>query len=196
MQDINIGKNDNECYRQFCLGRHRAFEQAQIPDQAYPAASALGHQDKNLLIYLVCHKQPGKHFENPQQQSAYNYPKVYGPKSPSFARATLSYECNSLFISGTASITGHQTLHKNNVSKQLELTLENINHLIQHIAEKEQLNLQTSFYKIYIRYPKDYALIKQQLSSSMQNTHCIFLQADICRTDLLLEIEAIYNIHD
>jgi chorismate lyase/3-hydroxybenzoate synthase len=140
-------------------------------------------------------RRPGIHVENPNQQSAYAYPRIYGPKSPSFARATACPDLGLTFISGTASITGHATRHHDDVVAQLGLTLDNIETLVAHIGAKEQLSLGRPLLKVYIRQPEDYPLIRQQLEARLPLAECIYLQADICRADLLLEIEAVYR-HD
>jgi len=191
--DINEGEGDQERYKQFCAGRHAAFCNMNISESDYPAASALGQSSTKITIYLISAKHPGRHIENPNQQSAYNYPKQYGPKSPSFARATISNELEQTFISGTASITGHETLHINDVKNQLKLTLENIEKLAIHIENTQELKLCNSLFKVYIRNPEDFAQIQQQLSESYPNLPCLYLQADICRSNLLLEIEAVFN---
>jgi chorismate lyase/3-hydroxybenzoate synthase len=194
LDDINLGEDDQERYRQFCLGRHQAFSDFGFDPKAFPAASALGHHKPTLLIYLIASKQSNIHIENPNQVSAYEYPREYGPKSPSFARATLSKALGLAFISGTASITGHQTLHKDDCDKQLELTLENIQRLISHIEQSESTQLKLSFFKVYIRHSKDLEQIKQAIEQRFDDLPCLYLQADICRADLLLEIEAICDI--
>ncbi len=196
MPNINHGAADNEIYRQFCIGRHQAFIDAGMHTSTFPAASALSHDAPGLLVYLIAAKRPGLHFENPQQQSAYEYPKIHGPKSPSFARATLAPSLNCLFISGTASISGHQSLHIDKPLKQLDLTLNNIEHLVSDICQRTNFKFSPAFYKVYIRHRKDFPSIKNALSTRLQNTPCIYLQADICRQELLLEIEAHYTIDD
>src|SRR5690554_5146424 len=128
---INSGVGDNEEYKKFCVGRQRAFDRLQLEHRQYPAASALGHHSEGAVIYLLAHRQPGQHHENARQEPAYRYPRQYGPCSPSFARATsLTLGGHrQLFISGTASILGHDTKAAGNLQQQLEITLDNIRHL-------------------------------------------------------------------
>ena len=89
--DINAGSDDAECYRQFCWGRAEALE-----DYSLPAATGVGSKDGWLRISALCTGAADlpdsigiEHLENVRQVSAYNYPRDYGPRSPSFARATL-----------------------------------------------------------------------------------------------------------
>ena len=58
--------------------------------------------------------------ENPRQTSAYEYATRYGPESPKFSRA-IALSCGdyaTIFISGTASITGSQTQHAGDIAAQ------------------------------------------------------------------------------
>lgn len=191
--NINEGQGDNERYKQFCAGRYAAFCHMNISESDYPAASALGHASDKITIYLISAKHRGSHIENPSQQSAYTYPKQYGSKSPSFARATVSHELEQTFISGTASITGHETLHIDDVKNQLILTLDNIQKLAVHIENKQQIKLGNSLFKVYIRNVENFPQIQHLLSDLYPDLPCLYLQADICRSDLLLEIEAVFN---
>ena len=111
---INAKDNEIERYRLFCLGRHQAFfEHGHLSNHELPAASAVGTQAGSLWIYFLAATLPGIQRENPRQLSAYSYPRHYGPRSPSFARATLTHWGKEwhLYISGTASIVGHLSLH-------------------------------------------------------------------------------------
>jgi hypothetical protein len=46
--------------------------------------------------------------------------------------------------------------------------------------------------KVYVRRPADLPAIKAALSQTLSPaTHILYLQADVCREDLLVEIEAV-----
>ena len=85
---INDGSGDRERYRRFCLGRARALEAADVSGQSLCAGTAIGGEEPMLRIYGLFGTRPGVNIENPRQISAYRYPRCYGPRSPSFARAT------------------------------------------------------------------------------------------------------------
>jgi chorismate lyase/3-hydroxybenzoate synthase len=130
--------------------------------------------------------------------SAYCYPPQYGPKSPSFARATLVRGANRdcLYISGTASITGHESRHPDDPAAQLEETLVNIKALIDSAATEEGIGFEgfasLTHLKVYIRHPRDFPLIRARLEALLpKNTQCLYLEAEVCRPELLLEIEAV-----
>lgn len=193
LPQINHGDADNERYKQFCLGRHEAFSRSQ--QHHYPAATAIGHSGGDIVIYLIASRQAiPQHFENPHQLSAFHYPREYGPKSPSFARASMlqNAQGNQLYISGTASIRGHQSQHPGNFQGQVDVTCENITALLQHIASQAQLGATPSLglVKVYLRNPHDFnkaeAAVKQHFGSTVP---VLFLQGDICRQELLVEID-------
>ena len=134
--------------------------------------------------------------ENPRQISAYQYPEQYGARSPTFSRAGLVRlgQDEVLFISGTASIVGHATLHPGDVVAQTRETMTNIEAVL---AEANRLTRQTRFdlaslhYKVYVRHATDLVPIRAELERIVGSAlNAIYLQADVCRQDLLLEIEA------
>lgn len=193
--DINGEAQGLERYRQFCVGRHQAFEQAGLTEGDYPSACALGHRGGDVLVYALASKQRPLHFENPKQQAAYHYPEQYGPRSPSFARATLLGD--TLYVSGTASVVGHETAHVNNVTAQAHTTLANLVELIAHIAGKQGLDAsqwQADILKVYIRNTEDVVEIQSIVSQAYPGVPCVFLAADVCRSDLLLEIDGIWKL--
>lgn len=195
---INDGDGDNERYKQFCLGRHQAFSHDQ--QYHYPAATAVGHSSGNTVIYLMASRRDTpQHFENPRQLSAFRYPREYGPRSPSFARASIlqSHDGKQLYISGTASIRGHQSQHPGNFSGQMEVSCENIATLLQHIASQLWLAATPGMelIKVYLRNPQDLnraeAAIKQHFGPTVP---VLFLQGDICRQELLVEIDGMCRL--
>lgn len=190
MPDINRGDGDREEYKKFCVGRERAFDDYHVAPQSYPAASALGHHTQGAVIYLLAGRNSGVHHENPRQQPAYQYPREYGPSSPSFARATSLALCSKpqVFISGTASIIGHNTQAVGDLQQQLAITLDNIQHLLSHVGQAEA---SLSGVRVYLRHPEDVAAAQAFLAPRLPLERINFIHADICRSQLLVEIEAL-----
>ena len=151
-----------------------------------------------LKIHFLAARQPGTHVENPRQVRAYEYPRVYGPRSPSFARATLrpSISGSHLLIAGTASVVGHVSVHIGEPHKQTMEIIRNLNALITHT---EQLHGVTrgqwygqALFKIYIRHPEHFATVRDILKEQLpSHTQVLYLQGEMCRSELLLEIEGI-----
>ncbi|MEP6959807.1 MAG: hypothetical protein ABI980_13845 [Nitrospirota bacterium] len=196
---INLESDGLTRYQRFCVGRHQALAEglSDFP-RTLPAGTAVGTISGPLKIHFLAARQAGTHIENPRQVRAYEYPRVYGPRSPSFARATLrpSISGSHLLIAGTASVVGHVSEHIGEPHQQTLEIIHNLNALITHT---EQLNGVTrgpcygqALFKIYIRHPEHFAtvsdILKEQLPS---HTQVLYLQGEMCRSELLLEIEGI-----
>lgn len=201
VSDINEGVGDDERYRQFCLGRARAFADsaARGTVTGYPAASAVGKQSapRTLDVYWIASRSPGASVENPRQVHAFEYPRQYGPASPSFSRATLGSD-RLLLISGTASIVGHASLHAGDIAAQVDETLRNIDVLLQASVKGPaggHANLtDQSLVRAYLRHSVDADRVEQLMRSRLGPTVPILLLcADICRADLLVEIEVTHQ---
>lgn len=193
---INVEAAGLERYRRFNVARQEAFAAAgRASLAAVPAASAVGSAAGNLAIYFVAGRAAPLPIENPRQLSAYDYPPEYGPRSPLFARACLAPYADGelLFISGTASIVGHRTLHAGNVGAQTRESLANIDAVLaaaNESAHHRQLARADLAYKVYIRHAADLAAIRRELDAWLPGAAAVYLQADICRAELLVEIEA------
>jgi chorismate lyase/3-hydroxybenzoate synthase len=188
MDAINEGVGDLERYRQFCVGRGRGLGEV---SQAYPSATAIGRQraDHILQVFWLAGIVPGQPLENPRQVSAYHYPRVHGPVSPTFARALVAPD-ETLLISGTASIVGHVSRHHDDVMAQLEETVRNLNSFAPHISRSRTADSK-DLLKVYVRDQALMPRIAERLHQLYPGTEIIFVAADICRRELLLEIEAV-----
>ena len=65
---INVGQGDNECYREFCVGRAEAWSADPSEQPAMPAATAIGSpgEDHALQVYFLATGLPGTNVENPR----------------------------------------------------------------------------------------------------------------------------------
>jgi chorismate lyase/3-hydroxybenzoate synthase len=189
--DINSGDGDAEVYKRFCSGRLSGFENCGFSPSDFPAASALGGHQSILTIHMLTSRVAGRHRGNPLQVHAFDYPREYGRSSPSFARSTeVSIEGREslLIVSGTASIRGHETLHVDDVAAQTYLSIDNIDVLLRQ-SEKTINSLISS--RVYIRREADLEAIKQIVEERLPTGERVYLQADICRSNLLVELECI-----
>ena len=199
--DINLGEGDDELYRQFCLGRADAVmtDPGDLPP--LPAATAIGTPgaEPALQIYFLSGALPGMDVENPRQVSAWRYPRQYGPRSPLFSRGTILKLGGTpqFLLSGTASVVGHETHHEHEVSNQLSESLRNVNSLFDEgwrltgdsLARLDQDGL----LKVYVRDPGDLEQISRTIDSEVPpDVPRIYLQGDICRENLLIEIDGIF----
>lgn len=197
---INAVEHGIERYQAFCVGRYRALKPLGDFEPMLPAASALGSASGPLQVYFLAARQGGTPIENPRQVSAFRYPKQYSPRSPSFSRALFKrwHGASHLYISGTSSIVGHETVHADTLA-QLEETLTNIETLIETahrrhghpIRHLDELGL----LKIYLREANLLEPVKTALDARFGHPDApqrLYVLADVCRADLRLEIEAMH----
>ncbi len=180
-----------ERYRHFCRGRAESFERHHGPlfQSRLCASSAVGSAGGELLVWFLASTERGLPRENPRQVSAYAYPPCYGPRSPSFARATRcpATAGDWLLLSGTASIVGHRSVHAGDVRRQLDETLDNLEELLPAGSGRRFAAL-----KVYLRRAEDLATVRAGLVARLgEALPALYLQADICREELLLEIEGV-----
>ena len=199
--DINLETGGIERYRAFNAGRQQAFIEARRSAfDGAPAACALGTQSGPLRVYFLAGRKPPLAIENPRQVSAYHYPETYGPRSPTFSRAALADVGGgrrALFISGTASIVGHASVHLGDLRRQTEESLANIAALREAAAAHAGLPYPADalIYTLYLRRAADLGVVREVFeravgAGSTAARDAIYLQADICRAELLVEIEA------
>ncbi len=197
---INRGQGDSERYRRFCLGRSIGLENRGIRTSDLCAGTAVGTQGDRLLIHLLAGTTPGMPVENPRQVAAYHYPRNYGLRSPSFARAMavgLGAERHGLLISGTASIVGHRTIHPGQTLPQLEETIQNLEALVSEAGRKlgkasSPAFGRNSMLRVYVRHGAFWEAIAARLQAVWPEASLAGLQADLCRKDLVVEIEAFH----
>ena len=145
--------------------------------------------------------------ENPRQLNPYHYDKnvlrtsvFHAQKQvPLFDRAKLLV-CKGksrLLVSGTASIVGQETIGKSDIQKQTSITIENIEKLINNdnllkYCGQTRLNKPDKYKRIrvYVKNAEDIPKVRSICSEHFGNVPAIYVQTQICRTDLLVEIEA------
>ncbi len=197
---INDSDRGIERYQAFCVGRALAFAESTIPERSLPAATAIGCDAPGLSVHLLAGRLPGAPLENPRQRSAYRYPLEYGPRAPSFARATGfegPQQTWELAVSGTASIVGHLTMHPGSLSRQLRETIRNLQVLIKEspIKTRPRMHAAPALLKVYLRDAHRIDDVDTSLRAWIgEESRIIYLHGAICRRDLDIEIEAHFSI--
>lgn len=193
---INREEAGLERYQAFCRARATAFEEAWGSGFTgrLPASTAVGSStaEGDLVLHFLASRTPGVHVENPRQVAAYRYPDHYGPRSPSFARATRApAEAGGLlFVSGTASIVGHESVHAG-LAGQTRETVRNLER-VRVVAEAGGGRFAWSLLKVYLRNRSDEPEARRLLGALVPGPVAMtFLRADLCRRELLVEIEAV-----
>jgi chorismate lyase/3-hydroxybenzoate synthase len=189
-----------ENYHRFCRGRSLAFEEkfGKAFQRRLPAASAVGAISGPLAVGFLAGRPEPRHFENPRQVPAFEYPPEYGPRPPSFSRATVVTigQTHRTFISGTAAIRGHATVATQDLDGQLDCMLENLELIGTATGAGPKLSRAAAgqrTFKIYVRRAADLARVEAKLERELlrPGDAVSYLQADICRPDLLVEVEAL-----
>ena len=171
-------------------------------DHTLASASGVGVLGAALAIHCLAAREPGTPVENPRQVPAYKYSRRYGPRPPCFARATQLPAPVAgawwLLVAGTASIRGELTVHQGDVDAQTVETLDNLDALLAaaeaHHGTADAKARFTSL-RVYIVRPEDMGIVRQRIEARYgQLPDVEYAQAELCRADLLVEIEGVAEL--
>lgn len=165
-------------------------------DNGYPAATGIGASRGGILVDLDaavfahagCYATP---IDNKLQVAAHAYsdqvleaahskkttPKFERAKSMTFGDRKLIY------VSGTAAIRGEESLVGVGLERQFQITMENIAELT-GTAELKML-------RVYLKNEDLYEECERLLSAYAPDIPVSYMWADVCRDELLIEIEGI-----
>ncbi len=185
----------------FC-GYERWYGSASEFGVSLAAASAVGTFDDTLRIYCLGAEIPGVALENPRQIPAYRYSARYGPRPPCFARATMVD--GLMLTSGTASIRGEDSVHLGDVGSQLLETFENLRALLRaaggrrgSISPGAETLASFDELRVYVVRESDLTEIAAAVERSFpRSAHVEFVKAELCRPELLVEIEGVARLPD
>jgi enamine deaminase RidA (YjgF/YER057c/UK114 family) len=138
--------------------------------------------------------------ENPLQTPAFDYARRFSAQSPKFSRAMAvaigGYV--TIWISGTASIVHSESVHLGDVEKQTDQALTNIERLIdaenceRHgLAGAGATLADLAKVRVYVKRPVDFERCRATCERRLGAVPVIYAHADICRPELLVEIEAV-----
>ncbi len=210
---IVADEGDTQRYKELNRARSSFFEGVHFlagcqpglpqPMTPYPASTGIGTEGRSLMLSCIAlaTERPdivAMPLENPRQTSAFQYATSYSPKSPKFARA-LALSCGeyaTIFISGTASIVDSESLHLGDVEAQTHQTIDNIEALISenNLSRHGLPGLGTTIenlglVRIYIKRQEDFEKTRAICRSRLGDLPTIYAIADVCRPELLVEIE-------
>lgn len=197
--------------------RYQAFNEARsvfyakaIWSNGYPAATGIGMQQGGVVIDFTAVKTEGKDcrnvpLDNTLQIAAHAYSQQVlqgrlssdsGEITPKFERARVfdSGQERTIYVSGTAAIRGEQSLAGIGVLPQTGITLDNISYLIsgENLRKKGITGeSELAMVRVYLKYPDDLETVKTYIGERLQELPVIYLQADVCREELLVEVEGI-----
>ena len=112
--------------------------------------------------------------------------------------AVTADQSATIFVSGTASITSSETRYIEDIEGQTNLTLDNIEALISadnfknHNAPGYGATLQDlALVRVYIKRQEEYAKCRAVCEARLGKRPIIYAIADVCRPELLVEIEGV-----
>jgi len=175
----------------------------------FPAATGIGMSSVQVGIdcYAIGNSSNVQiiPISNPNQEESYQYGQdvlvgdaIVHKQAPQFERAILlkSGASSRLIISGTAAIIGQKTIGIGDVVQQTKTTIDNIEtlvsrtNLMNHCSNNEEYPDKYSYLRVYVKYRSDITTVKQICTEKYGDVPMTFVQADICRDNLLVEIEA------
>jgi len=186
-----------EIYRDFCVGRARAVAAAGVDPAAMPAGTGIGTHGGGIVCYFLAARDDAPvNLANPRMATPHAYPAGYGPRPPVFARATAVG--GRLYVSATASILGHETVHHGDISAQCLVALSNIaavigrDNLARHGLSRGHTLADLDAVKVYVRHREHLEPVRRICAAALSPAAALgVLQTDIAREDLLVEIEGI-----
>ena len=200
-QEMNRARTD--IYQDIRFGANARA--AHAPEKIYPASTGIGTRGTHIAMSCMAldSKRPDVFLmplENPQQTSAYDYQAEYSPQSPKFSRAMAVVQGHfvATLVSGTASIVNSKTCYPDDIVRQTAQTIENIERLIApenfalHGLPGAGATLNDiAKLRVYVKHQEDYEKCREVCERRLPRIPAIYLHADICRPDLLMEIEAV-----
>jgi enamine deaminase RidA (YjgF/YER057c/UK114 family) len=200
-KELNRARSD--FYRDLRFGNSHVPPGLNRP--VFPASTGIGTGGRQVMMSSIAMATDRRDvllvpLENPLQVSAFDYGQYYSPKSPKFARAmaVVAGRYATILVSGTASITASETQHPDDMEGQTWQTLDNIAALISEEnlcrhglpgfgATLDELAL----VRVYVKRQEDYAMAREVCNIRLGELPSIYAIADVCRSDLLVEIEGL-----
>lgn len=207
--NANYNHSIGQHYQIFNDVRSKYYQKASF-DHGFPAATGIGMDFGGINIDFMAVKTEYQNsvigLKSPVQLDAYSYSSEvlaenntmcdFCRTTPKFERAKvlITPESKWIFVSGTAAIKGQLSSGLQSVEQQTEMTIQNILSLISaenlsahRIANVSEVNV--SYLRAYIKYKDDLPLVKQICRKYFPLIPISFVVADICRPELLVEIE-------
>jgi len=203
--DIVGLEGDRPRYEELNRARADFYQNVRFSGDHYPASTGIGADGRDVMMSCIALASDRPDLvrlplENPRQTAASDYDGRYGQKSPKFSRAMaiVAGRVASLLISGTASITDSETRYVGNVEEQTWETLDNIAALISedNFRRHGQTGLgatldDMALVRVYVKRQEDYAVVRNVCEARLGELPVVYAVADVCRPDLLVEIEGI-----
>jgi enamine deaminase RidA (YjgF/YER057c/UK114 family) len=176
----------------------------------YPAATGIGMEFGGVMIDAFAFKTDQEKaivpVKSPVQLDAHRYSaEVLADNhlncdlcqtTPKFERAKMvnCFGNRLIFISGTAAIVGQESAASQSVETQTEMTIQNIQRLISSENLREQgisadQEAVITHLRVYVKLKGDIQKVKEVCQKYFSNIPISYVVADVCRPELLVEIE-------
>jgi len=176
-------------YQTFNDARAVAYAGSPFP-AGYPAATGIGQAAGGVVLDFVALDAPGATItplSNPRQTDAHRYSRAVlageGRCAPKFERAKRIRHggMETILVSGTAAIVGERSIAPGDVAAQTATTIANIRALTG--------SRRLSRLRAYVKRTADFPAVRRLCTDAFGNIPAVYVQADICRPELLVEIE-------
>jgi enamine deaminase RidA (YjgF/YER057c/UK114 family) len=171
----------------------------------YPASTGIGTAGREFTLSCLALQTNRtdvllRPLENPRQTSAFRYAQEFSPQSPKFSRAmaVVIGDYVTTWISGTASIVNSESVHLGDVERQTEQTIDNICDLIgpenfaRHGIPGGGARLSDlAKVRVYVKHAEDVGTCRAVCERRFGRLPTIYAEADVCRSNLLVEIEGV-----
>lgn len=202
----DIGRDGQQHYQAFNDARTSFYSGVEWPD-GYPAATGIGTTFGGVMVEVDAAQLSATRIvslDNSLQVAAHEYSTevLHGSKilsTPKFERAkAIDYGAGSvkIYVSGTAAIRGEQSLKGVGIEEQTRATVENIDWLVgvENMAQAGIEVAAVAEYKVlrvYLKYRSDYMPAREALEHRFGALPILYVLTDVCREELLIEIEGV-----
>jgi hypothetical protein len=209
IENISQFEEEYQNYQAFNDSRSHFYAREEW-SAGYPAATGIGTQSGGVMVELIAFVGEGlinMALDNPLQIAAHTYSQVVllGAIDPCFGqRTTPKFERGrmigvpdrlTIYISGTAAIRGESSHIAEDVMEQARITMENIDYLISpQNLPVEGVERTYKLLRIYVKNPGQMEQVRTYMKANYPDILKIYICADICRDELLLEIEGVVQI--
>ena len=197
---------ENQHYQDFNDSRSHFYAKTDW-NSGYPAATGIGTEHGGIMVEFIALEGEGLinvALNNPLQTAAHKYSQdvLLGAEDPCFKqRSTPKFERarvlglpdrQTVYISGTAAIRGEASHIADDITEQTRMTMQNIDYLVSNENYPGEGSSRTyEMLRIYVKYPCQMENARQYMTEHYPETMKIYICADICREELLVEIEGI-----
>lgn len=210
IEHICVCDGENQHYQDFNDSRSRFYAKADW-SSGYPAATGIGTEHGGIMVEFIALQEEGLvnvALDNPLQIAAHKYsqdvllgaedPCLKQRSTPKFERARVLglHDQLIVYISGTAAIRGETSLIADDITEQTHATMQNIDYLISNDNYRgESISRGYKMLRIYVKNSSHLEEVRNYMKVNYPEPIKIYICADICRDELLIEVEGIAEIN-